>query len=216
MSLPVSSIKPQKRDPSGPNVVVTCRVMKVARQPYGRWVAAPCDRRHMGRGASGDGSSAISASSPADVGPSPSTRWSPSITAGRRRSGNHSAVIALDERASRFLLLAPLGAERDAVRTLAELMVMFGHLSPELLKSLAWGQGDEMSEHAALTAATGMPIYFCNSVSPWQRGSNEKIYWYKRAEPEATSAGVALARATRCGFVVPGPLPPNRSDGASQ
>ena len=40
-------------------------------------------------------------------------------------------------------------------------------------KTLTWDRGAEMTRHADFTAATCMPVYFCNAYSPWQRGANE-------------------------------------------
>jgi IS30 family transposase len=100
-----------------------------------------------------------------------------------------SAIGTLVERSTRFTMLLHLppmeahggprtkngpalaghGAEAvrdaiaDAISTLPE----------QLRRSLTWDQGAEMAQHAQLRIDAGLPVYFCDPHSPWQRGSNE-------------------------------------------
>lgn len=84
-----------------------------------------------------------------------------------------SALITLAERSSRFTLIrkAPLG--RTSLNVVDELIAMIATLPAALRKSLTWDQGSEMAEHARLTLATDIQVYFCDPHSPWQRGTNE-------------------------------------------
>jgi IS30 family transposase len=46
-------------------------------------------------------------------------------------------------------------------------------LPKRLRRSVTWDRGKEMAEHVRFTADTGIPVYFCDPRSPWQRASNE-------------------------------------------
>jgi IS30 family transposase len=99
-----------------------------------------------------------------------------------------SAIGTLVERSTRFTMLLHLppmhgrpprvkngpalaGHGAEAVRVvIAEAITT---LPVQLRRSLTWDQGAEMAQHAQLRIQTGLPVYFCDPRSPWQRGTNE-------------------------------------------
>ena len=99
-----------------------------------------------------------------------------------------SAIGTLVERTTRFTMLLhlpPMAAQGPRVKNGPALA---GHgaeavrdaiaagittLPEQLRRSLTWDQGTEMAQHAQLRIQTGLPVYFCDPHSPWQRGTNE-------------------------------------------
>jgi transposase, IS30 family len=84
-----------------------------------------------------------------------------------------SAIGTLVERATRFVLLLHLPERHGALEVEAAMAQAMSRLPATLRKTLTWDQGSEMANHARITEATGLAIYFCDPHSPWQRGSNE-------------------------------------------
>jgi transposase, IS30 family len=84
-----------------------------------------------------------------------------------------SAIGTVVERASRYVVLVHLPAERTAEAVRDGLIRSLGELPQALRRSLTWDQGAEMSEHHAFWMATDMRVYFCDPGAPWQRGTNE-------------------------------------------
>jgi len=87
--------------------------------------------------------------------------------------GGASAVGTLVERQTRLLLLLHLPTDHGAAAVEAAMRDAICSLPDELMRSVTWDQGKEMAKHATFTIATGVPVYFCDPHSPWQRGSNE-------------------------------------------
>jgi len=87
--------------------------------------------------------------------------------------GGASAVGTLVERSTRFVLLLHLPSNHGALAVEKAMRKAISTLPSELMRSITWDQGSEMASHLNFTITTGMPIYFCDPHSPWQRGSNE-------------------------------------------
>jgi IS30 family transposase len=89
-------------------------------------------------------------------------------------AGGRRAVGTLVERSTRYVLLLHLPDGHGAEQVQAAVRNAISTLPGEMFRTITWDQGSEMARHAAFTIATGIPIYFCDPHSPWQRGSNEQ------------------------------------------
>jgi IS30 family transposase len=63
--------------------------------------------------------------------------------------------------------------QRDGDTLHEALKARMADLPATLLRSITWDQGAEMARHVTIARSLGAPVYFCDSRSPWQRGSNE-------------------------------------------
>jgi len=89
-------------------------------------------------------------------------------------AGNRSAIGTLVERSTRFTILLHLPGGRHTAEAVRDALVAaMAQLPAPLRRTLTWDQGKELALHADITRALGMPVFFCDSHSPWQRPSNE-------------------------------------------
>ena len=112
--------------------------------------------------------------------------WEGDLLIGLERS----AIGTVVERTTKFTILVHLPREegyrhKEAIKN-GPALAGYGALTmknalansmstlPETLaRSLTWDRGKEMSAHAQFTVETGIPVFFADPHSPWQRGLNE-------------------------------------------
>ena len=103
---------------------------------------------------------------------------------------DRSAIGTLVERTTRLTMLihlpredgygliprtknGPALAGYGAVTMKNALAATMTTLPEQLRRSLTWDRGKELSQHVAFKVETGIPVYFADPKSPWQRGTNE-------------------------------------------
>ncbi|WP_425413514.1 IS30 family transposase [Micromonospora rhizosphaerae] len=112
--------------------------------------------------------------------------WEGDLIIGLQRS----AIGTLVERTTRFTMLihlpredgwgviprtknGPALAGYGAITMSKALAATITQLPEQLRRSLTWDRGKELSAHARFTVETGVPVFFADPHSPWQRGTNE-------------------------------------------
>ena len=112
--------------------------------------------------------------------------WEGDLIIGLQRS----AIGTLVERTTRFTMLihlpredgwgviprtknGPALAGYGAITMSKALAETITQLPEQLRRSLTWDRGKELSAHARFTVETGVPVFFADPHSPWQRGTNE-------------------------------------------
>lgn len=112
--------------------------------------------------------------------------WEGDLLIGLERS----AIGTLVERTTRLTMLVHLPREEGfgviprtkngpplagygAVTMKNALAATMSTLPEQLRRSLTWDRGKELSAHAAFKVETGIPVFFADPQSPWQRGTNE-------------------------------------------
>jgi IS30 family transposase len=112
--------------------------------------------------------------------------WEGDLLIGLERS----AIGTLVERTTRFTMLVHLPREEGyrhkhtpkngpalagygAVTMKNALAATMASLPEQLRRSLTWDRGKELSTHAVFKVETGIPVFFADPHSPWQRGTNE-------------------------------------------
>ena len=108
----------------------------------------------------------------------------------RRRGLSHIGTLV--ERHSRYVVLLHPSSRTDHVIEI--LTAAVAELPEEPQGTLTWDQGNKMTKHALFTRSTGIPVYFCEPRSPWQRGSNENTNGLLRQYfPKSTDLSINTA-----------------------
>lgn len=87
-----------------------------------------------------------------------------------------AAMVALRERETQYGITVNLPQDHTATSVTAAVAInAFAVLPPSLKRTSIWDQGPEMASEEAWTEVTGVPVFFAQRSSPWQRAANEHL-----------------------------------------
>jgi transposase, IS30 family len=89
---------------------------------------------------------------------------------------NRSAIGTLVDRCTRQVILVRLPSKSAEVVT-AALRATIDRLPAILRRTLTWDQGTELAAHEALTAQTGVPVFFCDKARPLAAADQRERQW---------------------------------------
>ena len=87
------------------------------------------------------------------------------------------AINTVNERVSSLVAFTKL-TRKTALQTAEAVITKLSHL---VAHTITFDNGSEFTQHERITDALGLPVYFADPYSSWQRGANENINRQLRA-----------------------------------
>ena len=114
-------------------------------------------------------------------------------------TGCQSAIGTLVERTTRFTLLLHLPNDHTAETVAKAMIEAMKDLPEQLRQSLTWDRGSELAKYKDIHMALGLPVYFCDPHSPWQRPTNENTnrllrFWFEKGTDLSIHTAADLRR----------------------
>jgi IS30 family transposase len=104
---------------------------------------------------------------------------------------NHTAMVVITERRTRYCILGALPSGRNADHVAEVIIRLLRRIPPQKRRTLTWDQGRELARWKRIEHATGISIYFADARSPWQRplveNQNAQLRrWFPPGQPITT------------------------------
>lgn len=90
------------------------------------------------------------------------------------KEDKEKVITTLVERKSRMVYLIK-NYSKFSRSVMHKIKEKFEKLPRKMLKTITFDQGSEFADHKHLQKQTGAKVYYCETHSPWQKGSNENM-----------------------------------------